>query len=260
MLDRKIRRISFNRVAALYNEVRPQYPEELIDQAISLSGIPPTGRILEVGCGTGQATWAFARRGFSILCIELGPQMAEIAKAKLRDYPKVEIQISSFEDWELQEDAFDLVVGASCFHLLDPEIAYTKAARALKSTGALALLRNKQPRVDSPLFRELQQLYERYVPEITQRHYWQRPVEQDSEALAMGRSGLFEEAVVRRVEWSREYDAHGYVKLLNTYSDHNCLPEEKKRDFFPAVAKLIERHGGRLTKPYVATLYLAKKK
>ena len=260
MLDREVRRVSFNRVATLYDEARPQYPEELIDQAVALSGIPPAGRMLEVGCGTGQATLAFARRGFSILCIELGPQLAEIAQEKLREYPKVEIQVSSFEDWVLQENAFDLVVGASCFHLLDPEIAYKKSARALKGSGALALLRNKQPRVESAFSRELQQLYDKYVPEISRRRFREQPAEQDSEALAIERSGLFEEVLERRVEWSREYDAHAYVKLLNTYSDHNCLPEEKKRAFFPAVAELIERHGGRFTKPYVGTLYVAKKK
>ena len=39
--------------AALYDEVRPGYPEGLFDDIVSLSGVPSGGRVLEVGCGTG---------------------------------------------------------------------------------------------------------------------------------------------------------------------------------------------------------------
>jgi methylase of polypeptide subunit release factors len=43
----------FDEEALLYDEVRPGYPEELFDDVVSLSGTPPEGRILEIGCGTG---------------------------------------------------------------------------------------------------------------------------------------------------------------------------------------------------------------
>jgi len=54
---------SFNRVAKDYDEVRPGYPEELIEDIIEITEFPRNGRILEVGCGTGQATTQLARRG-----------------------------------------------------------------------------------------------------------------------------------------------------------------------------------------------------
>jgi SAM-dependent methyltransferase len=63
MEERNRLRATFDRVAPLYDEARPTYPEELFDDVVSLSGIPPGGRILEIGCGTGQATVLFARRG-----------------------------------------------------------------------------------------------------------------------------------------------------------------------------------------------------
>ncbi len=49
-------RTTFDRVALLYERARPGYPEKLFDDVVSLSGIPPNGWILEIGCGTGQAT------------------------------------------------------------------------------------------------------------------------------------------------------------------------------------------------------------
>jgi SAM-dependent methyltransferase len=74
----KLRAI-FDEAALLYDEVRPGYPEELFDDIVALSGIPSGGRILEIGCGTGQATVPFARRGYRILCVELGKNLAAVA-------------------------------------------------------------------------------------------------------------------------------------------------------------------------------------
>lgn len=68
MTDERIElKATFNQVALLYHQVRPRYPEVLFDDVVSLSEIPPGGRILQIGCGTGQATVPFARRGYRIL-------------------------------------------------------------------------------------------------------------------------------------------------------------------------------------------------
>jgi SAM-dependent methyltransferase len=42
--------------------------ENVFDDVISPSGIPKNGRMLEIGCGTGQATVPFPRRGYRVLC------------------------------------------------------------------------------------------------------------------------------------------------------------------------------------------------
>ncbi len=44
---------TFDEVAELYDRVRPGYPEELFDDVAEISGIPPEGRMLEIGAGTG---------------------------------------------------------------------------------------------------------------------------------------------------------------------------------------------------------------
>ena len=94
------RRNVFDEVPELYDEVRPGYPEQLFEDIVSLSGIPSGGRILEIGCGTGQATLPFAERGYHILCLEIGKNLAVRARSNLRDYPNVEVKTVSFEDWE----------------------------------------------------------------------------------------------------------------------------------------------------------------
>lgn len=57
-IDRS-RQITFKEVAELYDEVRPSYPEELVEDVLALSGISEDGRILEIGCGPGKATIPF---------------------------------------------------------------------------------------------------------------------------------------------------------------------------------------------------------
>ena len=51
---------------------------------MSLSGTGPGAKVLEIGCGTAQATVPLARRGYHVLCVELGDNLATIARGKLQ--------------------------------------------------------------------------------------------------------------------------------------------------------------------------------
>src|SRR5215210_5324503 len=128
-------RTTFDGDALLYDEVRPGYPADLFDDVVSISGIPAGGRILEIGCGTGQATVPFAGRGYRILCVELGENMAAVARHNLHRYPQAEVRSGNFEEWPLREGAFDLAISATAFHWLDPEVAYPKVAGTLGEGG-----------------------------------------------------------------------------------------------------------------------------
>jgi 16S rRNA A1518/A1519 N6-dimethyltransferase RsmA/KsgA/DIM1 with predicted DNA glycosylase/AP lyase activity len=86
---------------------------------VSLSGLPPQGRILEIGCGTDQTTEPFAHRGYRVLCIELGERLAAVARGKLAAYPPVVVCTGAFEDWPGEEGAFDLTVSAEAFHWIN---------------------------------------------------------------------------------------------------------------------------------------------
>src|ERR1051326_4367553 len=124
MEERKRRRTPYDEIAQLYDQARPGYPEALFDDVVSLSGIVPGGRILEIGCGTGKATVPLARRGYRILGIELGANLAAVAQRNLAGYPEAEVRIGAFEEWPVEGEAFDLVIAATAFHWLDPAIAY----------------------------------------------------------------------------------------------------------------------------------------
>ncbi len=109
-------RFLFDEVAELYDRARPRYQQVLFDDVISLSGIAPNGRILEVGCGTGQATLPFASRGFRMLCLGPGPALARLAREKLVSFPEVEVVPCTFEEWPLEAERFNLVISAQALH------------------------------------------------------------------------------------------------------------------------------------------------
>jgi len=88
----------FDEAAELYDAVRPGYPPELFDDITELTGLGPGFRVLEVGCGTGQATVGFAERGCEVACVDPSSSLVEVARRKLEGYP-VEFIVSRFEDW-----------------------------------------------------------------------------------------------------------------------------------------------------------------
>lgn len=58
--------VPYKGIAITYDEIRPSYPEKLIDDIISKTEIKSNDRLLEIGAGTGKATIQFAEKGFAI--------------------------------------------------------------------------------------------------------------------------------------------------------------------------------------------------
>lgn len=259
-------RTTFDEAPSLYDEVRPGYPEDLFDDVVSLSGIPAGGRILEIGCGTGQATVPFARRGYRILCLELGENMAAVARRNLKGYPQAEVRTGAFEESPLQEGAFDLAISATAFHWLDPAIAYPKAAGTLRDAGSLALFWNVHVHSDASegFFEAAQRIYEREAPEIVGPEDYKglpRPHEVPDRAEEIQNTGFFGSIITRHYRWDETYDSWGYLRVLSTYSGHRSLNHDTRERLFRGIADLIDNgFDGRIAKGYLTTLYVAKRK
>ena len=249
---------SFDRVAETYDRCRPSYPPELVEALIERTGLPAGGRILEVGSGTGKATILFARRGYAIHCLEPGANLAAVAARNLEDFPRVSFEETTFEDWPVQAGAYDLLVSAQAFHWTAEETRFSKAAAALKEGGALALFWNYYPPTQGEIYRELDEIYRRFFPDQPGGgvpldeyiRYWQ-----DQIRCTPFFSGLD----TWQHPWSETASTAEYIGLLNTYSDHLTLPEPVQKELFQTVGELIDRHGGRIEKPYMATLFTARK-
>src|SRR5579884_2148202 len=109
-------RTTFDEAPELYDRTRPVCPSKLFDDLVALSGLGPGARIVEIGCGTGQATLPLAQRGLTVVGVELGPRLAAFTRRKLAAYPNVEIVNSSFEAWDVGDARFDGVVVVNAVH------------------------------------------------------------------------------------------------------------------------------------------------
>jgi ubiquinone/menaquinone biosynthesis C-methylase UbiE len=135
---RERQRLLFDAVAHTYRQTRPQYPEEVVQWIAETARLDEDAAVLEVGCGTGQLTAELARLPLRITAIDIGPSMIEIARRHVADGAVV-FAISSFEDLSAPDASFDLVVSASAFHWIDPDVFWTRSARLLRPCGWLAI-------------------------------------------------------------------------------------------------------------------------
>ncbi len=243
---------TFNTAAAIYEKVRPGYPEELISDVINLSGIENHSRILEVGCGTGKATRSFAERGYELVCLDIGIDLVAVARERLKEFPNVLFVEQAFEEWE-SGGRFDMIISATAFHWIDPKVRYLKASEVLESGGFLAVFFNQHIKKDEGFFAETQRLYDRY--------YVPSPAGRPTHATNFPGVEGFHNPIRRVYPWTQTYSSEEYIQLLRTYSDHIALPDENRHLLFEGITNLIEKnYNGRVTKHYEAVLDLRQTK
>lgn len=187
-LERAIRRQLFDQVPELYDRVRPGYPSELFADLGDIAGLASGASVLEVGCGTGQATYPLAERGYNITAVEPGLGLAELARQRLAEFPNAEIEISTFEAWEDHDRSFDLVVAASSWHWVDQAIGWPRAHDILNPGGWMAILGNVViARPEEPeLYAETADLHQLHVPDNPD---WGHPPT-EAEARATSTAGV----------------------------------------------------------------------
>lgn len=245
----------FGEVAELYERVRPGYPAGLVDDVMAFA---PAGRALEVGAGTGQATVAFAGRGVEVLALEPDQRMAALAQRRLVGLPAT-VEVATFEAHPITAAAFALVYSATAWHWVDPEVGYHRAAEALQADGALALFWNTSDAVGE-LHARLDPVYAEHAPELHRDFRTEEPEQRDlRRAQEIAGSGLFGPVAVRRYSWSEAYDTDRYLALLQTYSNHRLLPDDRRGRLLAAVAETIEATGGAVTVDYITLCCLARR-
>jgi SAM-dependent methyltransferase len=257
--DRVELRRTFNRAAELYDRARPTYPTALFDDLARLAGVGPGCRLLEIGCGTGQATVPLAERGCEITAVELGAEMAAVARRNLASFPAARVVVAAFEDFPLPAEPFDVVLAATAFHWLDPATRVARAAAALRPGGALALVGTHHVAGgDEPFFAEAQECYEEWMPGTPPGLRLEPADTIPRDGAEIERSGLFGPVSFHRYEWDLSYTTRQYLDVLLTYSGHIALAARRRRGLLDCIADLIDsRYGGRITKRYLTELQLA---
>lgn len=96
------------------------------------------GRVLDVGCGTGEHAMCAAARGYEALGVDIAPTAIELAKAKAAER-SLEVQFLVFDALRLPElgQQFDTVLDCGLFHVFDDDnrALYVESLASVVSSG-----------------------------------------------------------------------------------------------------------------------------
>jgi ubiquinone/menaquinone biosynthesis C-methylase UbiE len=249
-------RFAFDQIADVYKAARPDYPEALVEDVITFADLKDNDKILEVGCGTGQATKSFAKRGFQIIAIDPGPEMLRSARETLAHFSNVEFSEATFEAWPARRGGFQLIVAAQSWHWVSPEVRFVRAAEVLSPEGSLAVFGHVPVGLPVTLVPRFKEIY------LRQTGKWGSPPE--AWYLPMGpfkgwfdQSGLFGPVEHRRYPWKWQHTTSSYIDFLRTKSEHQMMESTKREAMLGEIAEAIDSHGGGLTVDYETHLYIA---
>jgi SAM-dependent methyltransferase len=251
----------FDEVPELYDRVRPGYPDELFADLVAITGLRERSSVLEVGCGTGQATRSLAALGCSVTAVELGPGMAALARERLAGAANVEIETSSFEQWDDRGRRFDLLVAAAAWHWVDPAIGWRRAHDVLRAGSWMALIGNVVVRRpgEPEVYAGTADLHEQFVP--GNPDWGHPPLEDEVRATDEGwgevndPGGLFGPTVVRWYPTVQWFDGQGFADHLRSTSLYRKLDPEVREPLADAVAERIRtRMGDRVSRRYLSVL------
>ena len=252
----------YSEVADEYEQARPSYPQELINRTLEIAQFPQNAVILELGCGPGKATTAFAEKGFSMICLEPSQPASEIAKHNCANYPKVEILNTTFEEYSLENERFDAVLAATSWHWMPPEIKYAKAAAALKDNGYLILLWNLTLLLPYEVYQALnQEVYQIYAPNLAM---YENRETQEEILRGFGQDVMdsvqFKDLVSEQLVCEVTYSIDDYLMYLNTGSNYRRLEKQKLNDVFNGLRQVLERQCGEsIPISYLSAFQIAKK-
>jgi demethylmenaquinone methyltransferase/2-methoxy-6-polyprenyl-1,4-benzoquinol methylase len=141
--------------------------------AVRLVNVKPTDRVLDVACGTGDLTEAFAAaRPAAVTGLDFAEPMLELARAKSGrrrrpdGAPRPEYVAGDATRLPFEDGAFDVVsIAFGIRNVSDPALALAEFRRVTAPGGRLVILEFSQPR--NPILRAFSRFYTCHVMPIT---------------------------------------------------------------------------------------------
>ncbi len=129
-----------------YTAFRPPYPQELIDALVSEFHLDKKGRLLDLGCGSGQITFPLAPFFEYAIALDVDPLMIQEALLQVQKghIESIEWHVKHAEDIsQAIEGAIRLVTIATAFHWMDRPVVLQKCYKLLQENGGIAIVNAK---------------------------------------------------------------------------------------------------------------------
>ncbi|MGZ4713300.1 MAG: class I SAM-dependent methyltransferase [Acidimicrobiia bacterium] len=254
---------TFDRAGVAYDG-RPGYPDAVFEILTTRCGLGAGSRVLEIGPGTGQATMPMLDRGASVVAIEPGEELARLVRERTVGRP-VDVVVGRFETAVLPDERFDLVVAATSFHWVDPDVGIRRAAEHLRPGGHLALWWALwgDPDREDPFEDALEPILRQKAPHLVAPHSDLRVYLADLAARGarIEPTGWFEPVEEDTIRWEGSQSPAELRAMFATFAAWIALDEPLRTELLDDVERLArDGFGGRVTRPYRLVLFRARRR
>jgi len=131
----------FDILAPFYDIVVGPF-SRLRDNVVDFTGAEKGLRILDVATGTGKQAFAYAKRGYDVVGIDLSGGMVKVANSKNR-YRNATFQVADATSLPFEDDSFDIVSVSFALHTMPPTIrqgVLKEMARVTKQAGTVVIV------------------------------------------------------------------------------------------------------------------------
>lgn len=246
----------FAGLAERYERYRPDYPPEAIDAILSRCSLHRGSVLVDVGCGTGISSRAFAARGLHVVGVEpnadmRGRALSVVAPSGIEGPT---YRDGRAEDLGLPDGSADAVLAAQSFHWFAADRALAEFHRVLRQGGWVALMWNTHDEHDpfSAEYRALgRQARERSLGSFR---------DADSGA-ALRASPVFEDFEAVVFPHAQVLDEEG---LVGRFLSASYAPKDPQdvRSAIERLQRMFEEHArsGRVVLRYRTEVYLARRR
>lgn len=205
----------FDADAKRYDSARPGYHPQLVQRFVDAFG---SGRILEIGAGTGIFTSQLTTHGLDVQAVE----PVEAMRAELVErLPDIEVKPGTAEHLPADTASVDVVAVAQAFHWFDHVPALDEIHRVLKPGGHLVTIWNVKDG-DADWYQRYMEIVNRYADD-TPRHAdmrWRRAIDDD---------GRFVMVDDWSIDNSQPADEHAIIQRALSTSFIAALPSDERQ-------------------------------
>jgi SAM-dependent methyltransferase len=128
----------FTGFADIYDCYRPAPPPALADVLCLLAGVERPALVVDLGCGTGLSTRAWAGRAAQVIGVDPSPDMIHQASAVTTE-PNIIYHTGFGHATGLPDGCADIITCSQSFHWMEPESTLAEVARVLRPGGVFAV-------------------------------------------------------------------------------------------------------------------------